>query len=549
MPELQYSETTPTGQGPSALARLNTDTGAGDVWGALAHAGQQFAGMGANLTGLVEKVVHAENVMALSTLQRKDEEARNAATQAMAATQDPDEQAKISAKYQSDSAAMAKGQRGAVQTAFTEYHNRAMPTWQAYAAGHITKTKIKNLEGEARVNEQSLIESGNIDAYAALQYKMVSAGLLTKIEADHNVQQAPILFSLSKLRKLSSSSNMADLAAAEKFEVPGELTDEQTDYLRSRKAVAEGQKAHIQAKNYDAAVDGLVKMVDLDPVSKASNAAAMIKDMQGKVDRGEITAREGMTLIRQAESFMKPGKAKRPDYEVESDMLNIVLDHDTELDKTELNRRRMVLMSHADDLQGKLPGLMEMLDKEYNSTKDKGRKAGKHDIISQIGLAAGDEPIRERGSFIKHMYDIATSENLDEPNLYERTTKELALWNAARAKGKATFTQAHIAETYGTLQGQGITRFNPITSEWDFVPFKTADEMRAYARTRFGPEDQWDVVAPQTKAYINAKFPGTFKKETPATIDKNSPDAVGITATNANGDKVILKDGKWVPLK
>jgi hypothetical protein len=270
---VKYAQTPPPAAGPVVRAHLDVDTGA--EW-----AGRGLMRAGEALTEFGQKLQKAEDVMAVSTLERKSAEIRNAAFQAMQETQDTDAQLKIWEKARTEIGGLPSGQRKRVADHFTVRLNEMMPVADAHAADVMRRTKIKRLEDDLKLNDAADYENSAAANFAKRQYMAEKVGLQTPELTKWKIENFDTHSKLLRVRKQIDSQDPAHvdaaIAALGWMDTGGLSAKQLEDWSQSldlarRVRDAQGRRAEGEIDDLEAKLHG----ADLPPVDFQTQANAI----------------------------------------------------------------------------------------------------------------------------------------------------------------------------------------------------------------------------------------------------------------------------------
>ena len=270
---VKYAQTPPPPLGPSVRGRLDVDTGAGQVAQGLAQAGGAIAALG-------QKIQDADDVMKISTLERKSAEIRNTAYQAMQETQDVEVQAKIHQKAKLDLAGLGAGLPQRVVNRYQVRLNEIMPVWDAHGADVMRRTKINRLEDDLRLNDAADYENSAAANFAKRQYMAEKVGLQTPELTKWKIENFDTHSKLLRARKQIDSQDPAHvdaaIAALGAMDTGGLSAKQLEDWSQSldlarRARDAQGRQAEGEIDDLEAKLHG----ADLPPVDFQTRADAI----------------------------------------------------------------------------------------------------------------------------------------------------------------------------------------------------------------------------------------------------------------------------------
>jgi len=512
---VKYAQTPPPAAGPVVRAHLDVDTGAEWAGRGLMRAGQALSEFG-------QKLQDAEDVMAVSTLERKSAEIRNAAFQAMQETQDTDAQLKIWEKARTEIGGLPSGQRKRVADHFTVRLNEMMPVADAHAADVMRRTKINRAKDDYDINSAALLEAGDVAGYAKLQYMAKGVGLITPERAEANVKDAPVASKLTIAGKMllakdvaQIQAGIAELAKMDTAGMPAEVLERHSKLL----TMGEAAIVRLQDQNYKEAYKPLTDLreqPDLSPVEVYAATEAYRQGIEAQAKRGELSEHHRAELSNASMILDRAVamEARREEKVVNYPLLNSRWDRARRMIETGTPDPTLATDVEQDYIageygQGKTANANYVSLKKYLEGRTFVRELAVTDfIMDKYKTDHKDDPDLALDLF--HLDQTRRHYAVDHPGDLEGIVRFMAIKAASGQTKKAekpAFTEAHIQQALGTLAAGG-----PAAAKWEdqpaagkLPPMFAGQQAINFMLRELGPD--WWKIAPKAVDIIRTKWP------------------------------------------
>jgi hypothetical protein len=531
---IEYSQELPPAQGPNVRAHLNTDTGAGAVWGQISKAGGEMFGLGLKM---LQDLQDGKDVIAQSTAKRKYDETMNAAYQAAGELTDPAASKGLLDKAMKDVEGIPQtlGLSPRVAKAFTAHYNNTIGGWESSFAVQALGNQKRQIHADAEANIQANLEHGTpaglVEAGKEIEH-LHKFHLITDDQYERAMKELPATGALTYADHLIKTEDPSSVRKAEDILTKLDTAGMSTEQLERRNASLKLAKQQGKV-NTDEAMNKVLFTMDDNWNKSPAQKAAIGHQLRNDLKRtAGITPAELRTMLDRIDAFETGDteKAIKTDKFAEADLYGLIRTLSTDSDKYEVKNVRQVIQAMSDKLSTES---FVALTKALDSRLDKASA----DAVNYVIESGIQNNFLTKGvddaDFGRALESWAHSQKTP-PGPKEITAHGLAMAIAHEAgqkkkPAKDVFTAAHIQQTLGELQSKGATSIMGVV-----VPFMSAEDAVNHAVRKLGPD--WQTIAPEAKAIIEKNWPGTFPaptKSSPWGGNKEQADELN-KATNAS---------------
>lgn len=292
---IDYAQKMPSGDQPNVRARMDTDTGAGALWGAVAQAGETVGKLG---TELFSRIQTLQDSTELDTLRRQDLEAQAALQQHLDTSTDT-EANKQAIQAFLDQRQAATGSNPRVQRARASYLSEYIPKTTMDFNWQNTKKTVENAKAQSEVNLSANLLSGNKVEYDKILTKLVSLGVLPQATAEEQSKQFATNHALTHAQYEINSGVPARVeAAVASLEKVSNTNADQQDALAKLKNLGRVQLDHIRTENYMPLAGAVEDATDTtrSPAERMAILQKSRQDITAAAQKGDISELHRKTL-------------------------------------------------------------------------------------------------------------------------------------------------------------------------------------------------------------------------------------------------------------
>lgn len=321
-----------------------------------AQVAQAWGKMGKAIFDIGLKIQKAEDAMELSTLQLDRGKILNATFDTLSTTQDPIARAQVFEKGWQD-IGLLQSKRENVNNEFRRQNNQLFPSSQMEFLNLDRNMRIQGARDQLELNGQTALEDGNLSQYYTDLKLGLSTGLITQVEYDFRVKNAPIDTQLAQARVMIGENNPQ--GAITMLEGLKDLSGEQLDH-RDKLLYMARQQAMINTDAIQNEITfGMFENRNLTLAEKATLGEQYINKL--KMTSG-LSASDARVMTNQVEDWMS-GKERTHDPILYTNLSRKVTQLKRGLGKAEVVKKEIVnSYSFLDDAH------FEKINKYFDTT-------------------------------------------------------------------------------------------------------------------------------------------------------------------------------------
>ena len=222
---IQYAKTLPTGRASVVRADIDVRTGAEEMARAVSRFGSALFESG-------QRIADAQKAMELSTFDRREEEFRLSALQALKAPgfdiNDDEAVTALREKTNTDRDSLIS-KWTEVNDVYQMHRNQIDPRWNVQFEGAVQDIKARNVKDEFDLNAENLLGKGKLLEYQTLLETALTTDVISKAEYDFRTKSAPNDSILQQMRIQIGQGNPQGAIA-----LSGQMKDPSADQMDYR---------------------------------------------------------------------------------------------------------------------------------------------------------------------------------------------------------------------------------------------------------------------------------------------------------------------------
>lgn len=294
--QIQYTESVPTAAVGAVRAPMNVNFGREAIARGLENLGAAF-----------EKVQDANDIMELSTAQRKSEEIHNASILGLQGI-DPSDNDGIQKLKETRDADLNKlitsEKSGAVQKALKRHFDSEQPRWELHFQGEVLQKKARYAKDQGDLLGQQYLADGQTDKYLVLLHNELATDIISKPHFDYLVKNADFNTKLGQANKAIYENNpeaAQEFLKAENFQgADNEILKKRSEML----SLGQEQLNHLGVQ-FDNNINEQMNKIDQNKDLSATELQNSAADLDRQIDESNIGGKKKMQMHKEIRSWVK----------------------------------------------------------------------------------------------------------------------------------------------------------------------------------------------------------------------------------------------------